>query len=119
VLVRRLDKPGSDYYLVPWSTERGIVLVIKVDAERGVMSSAAALRVPLSRLVRSPEEARDLVVERLGQRVIGEPELVWQPCRESASALQPLYRVVVESGEAFVGIDGSVHPRLTPFGKGG
>jgi hypothetical protein len=119
VLVRRLDKPASDYYLVPWSTERGIALVIQIDAERGVMSSVAALRVPLSRLVPSPEDARVLVLERLGQRVSGEPQLVWQPCRESASPLQPLYRVVVEGGEAFVGVDGFVHRRLTPFGKGG
>ena len=119
LLVSRLDRTASDYYLVPWSDERGIVLVIQVDAERGVMSSAAALRVPLSRLVPSPEEARAFVFERLRQRSVGEPQLVWQPCLESASPLQPLYRVVVESGEAFVGVDGSVHRRLTPFGRGG
>jgi hypothetical protein len=119
VLVRRLDKPASDYYLVPWADDRGIVLVIQIDAERGVMSSAAALRVPLSQLVPSAEEARDVVFDQFKQRIVGEPELVWQPCRESASPLQPLYRIAVESGEAFVGVDGSVHPCLTPFDKGG
>jgi hypothetical protein len=119
LLVRRLDVPGQYYYLVPLEDERGILLVVQVDGTSGAMSSAAVMPAPIPRLVMTPEEARDLVSDRLGKRVTGEPQLVWQPCHESASSLQPLYYVQIESGDAFVGANGSVYRNLTPFGKGG
>jgi hypothetical protein len=119
LLVTRLDTPKGDYYLVPWQDKRGIVLVVQVDAWSGVMSGAAVLSTPLPRLVMSPDEARQAVAARLSQRVIGEPQLVWRPCRESASPFQPLYQVPVAGGEAFVSVDGAVYRSLTPFGKGG
>src|SRR5262249_28431991 len=65
------------------------------------------------------DEARQAVAARLSQRVIGEPQLVWRPCRESASPFQPLYQVPIAGGEAFVSVDGSVYRSLTHFGKGG
>jgi hypothetical protein len=119
IMVRRLDVPGRDYYLVPWVAERGIVLVVQVDASTGVMSNAVPLPNPLSRLVISPEEAQRAVDESWHPSVMGEPRLVWCPCRESSSPFQPFYQIATEKGEAFVGVDGSVYPRLTPFGKGG
>lgn len=119
LLVTRLDIAGRDYYLVPWLDGRGIVAVAQIDAQSGVLASAAAFSTPLTRLVMTANDARRAVSDRLGQAVFGEPELVWQPCREAASPLQPLYRVSTASGDAFVGVDGSVHLRLTTFGKGG
>jgi hypothetical protein len=119
LFVTRLEAPDRDYYLVPWEDQRGIVLVVTVDASRGEMLSAAALPNPLAQLVVSPDEARRAVESRFGNHTIGEPKLVWRPCHESASPFQPLYQIAVEGGEAFVGVDGSVYRRLTPFGKGG
>jgi hypothetical protein len=119
LLVTRLDEPDRDYYLVPWEDERGVVLVVQVDASGGEMSSAALLPTPITRIVMSADEARRIVETRLKQRAIGQPRLVWRPSHESASPLQPFYRVEVEGGETFVGVDGSVYRRLTPFGKGG
>jgi hypothetical protein len=119
LLVARLDEPDRDYYLVPWQDQRGVVLVVQVDASSGEMSSAALLPTPLTRIAMSPDEARRVVETRLKQRIIGEPNLVWRPSHESASPLQPLYHIAVEGGDAFVGVDGSVYRRLTPFGKGG
>lgn len=119
LLVKRIDQPDRDYYLVPWQDQRGVVLVAQVDASSGEMSSAAVLPTPLPSIVMSPAEARRIVEARLKLRVTGEPILVWRPSRESASPLQPLYRVEVDGGEAFVGVDGSVYRSLTLFGKGG
>lgn len=119
-LVLRLDTTGRDYYLVPWRDGRGIVAVVQIDAESGTMASVAVLPKPLERLMVTPDEARQAVSKRLGQRALGRPELVWRPCRETASPLQPVYRVTTEGGgTAFVGVDGSVYLGLTPFGKGG
>ena len=119
LLVRRLDAPDRDYYLVPWQDRQGIAFVVQIDAQSGAMSSLARLPTPLPRIVVTPEEARRAVADQLHRRVVGEPRLVWRPCRESASPLQPLYHVAVEEGNAFVGVDGAAYPRLTPFGKGG
>jgi len=119
LLITRLDQPDRDYYLVPWQDQRGVVLVVQVDASSGEMASAAALAKPIRRLVMSADEARHLVETQLNKRVIGEPRLVWQPSRESASPLQPLYHLSVDGGDAFVAVDGSVYRSLTPFGKGG
>ena len=119
LLVTRLDQPNRDYYLVPWQDQRGVLLVALVDAASGEMASAAAFATPMRQLVMSPSEARRLVETQLNTRVRGDPKLVWQPARESASPLQPLYRVSVDGGEAFVAADGAVHRTLTPFGKGG
>ena len=119
LLVSRLDEPDRDYYLVPWQDQRGVVLVVQVDASSGAMSSAALLPTPLSRIVMSADEARRIVETRLKQRIIGEPKLVWRPSHESASPLQPVYHLAVQGGDAFVSVDGSVYRSLTPFGKGG
>ncbi|HSB09222.1 MAG TPA: hypothetical protein VLM38_06895 [Blastocatellia bacterium] len=119
LLVTRVDEPDRDYYLVPWLDQRGVVLVAQVDGSSGEMSSAAVLPTPMPSIVMSPDEARRIVASRLALRITGEPKLVWRPSHESASPLQPLYHIPVEGGEAFVGVDGSVYRRLTPFGKGG
>jgi hypothetical protein len=119
LLVARLDKPDRDYYLVPWQEERGIVLIVQVDASSSEMLSVVVLPAPVPHIVMSPDEARRIVKTRLKQRMVGEPKLVWQPSRESASQLQPLYHIAIEGGDVFVGVDGSVYRSLTPFGKGG
>jgi hypothetical protein len=69
--------------------------------------------------VTDPDDAARAAADALGRRVVGQPQLVWRPCRESAGPLQPLYRVVTEGGEAFVSAAGIVHRTLTPFGRGG
>lgn len=119
VHVQRLDAPEQGYYLVPWRDERGIVLIVQVDAERGQMSSLALQSMPLQQLVLPPAEVERCVAEQLDVPVLAEPTLVWMPCRESASSFLPLYRVAVEGGSVFVAMDGTVHRRLTPMLRGG
>jgi len=117
-LVARLDRPERSFYLVPWRDERGVVLVAQVDAASGALNSVAVLPEPVGDVLISKERARALVTAG-GGRVAGDPQLVWQPCRESMSPLQPLYRVPIERGAAYVAMDGTVHDQLTPLGKGG
>jgi hypothetical protein len=119
LLVTRLDMPDRDYYLVPWQDQRGVLLVVQVDALTGEMSAAAAFPKPQPTMVMSPNQAQSIVEAQLQERVIGEPKLVWQPSRESSSSLQPFYEVAIKDGKVFVGVSGSIYPSLTPFGKGG
>ena len=118
-LVRRLDASGRDYYLVPWEDSRGVVAIVHVDGASGEMASMVVLPIAVMRVIPTPDEARRAVANSLGQSPAGALELVWRPCRESASPFQPLYRVPLADGEAFVAVSGSVHRELTPFGKGG
>ena len=93
VLVKRLDMPEHDYYLVTWADEQGIRLIAQVDAVTGALASAAPLQQPLPRLMIDASEARRLVIENLDPDVIGEPQIVWYPCRESASSFLPFYQI--------------------------
>lgn len=119
ILVWRLDAPGQGYYLIPWQSKQGVVIVVQVDAQSGVMSSAATLAGPVQRLMLASEEAQRAVSDQLGIHATGEPRLVWQACHETASPFQPLYQVPIEGGHVFVSVDGQVYRRLTPFMKGG
>lgn len=117
-LVARLDRPERSFYLAPWRDERGVVLVAQIDAASGALNSVVVLAEPVGDVLIPPERARSLVIAGRGGAA-GDPQLVWRPCRESMSPLQPLYRVPTEGGAAYVAMDGTIHDRLTPLGKGG
>lgn len=119
VYVARLDQPGHGYYLVPWLQLRGITLIVVIDAQTGMLSSVAHQATPQSNLVLSLEELRLRIAEQSSLQMTGEPTLVWQPCRETASPFLPLYMVPTNNGTIFVGMNGALHHQLTPFMKGG
>lgn len=119
LLVRRLDAEDQAYYLVPWCEQQGIRLIVQVDAGLGRMASLALQSQPLQSLVLPPSEASQSVASQLGLAALGEPELVWMPCRQSSSPFLPLYRVGVPGGDVFVAMDGVVHSRLAPMLRGG
>ena len=118
-LVRRLDAPGRDYYLVSWHDARGVVALIHVDGTGGEMVSRVVLPLAVTRLIPTPDDARRAVTSQLRQEPTGAPELVWCPCQETGSPMQPLYRVPVAAGSVFVAVSGSVHHELTPLGQDG
>lgn len=119
IYVARLDQPGHGYYLVPWQQARGITLIVLIDAQTGMFSSVAHQSTPQHNLVISLEELRRHIAEQSSLCVKGDPTLVWQPCRETASPFLPLYMVPTEGGNIFVGMNGALHRQLTPFMKGG
>ncbi|MDR3390979.1 MAG: hypothetical protein P4L77_04520 [Sulfuriferula sp.] len=119
MLVTRLDVPERAYYLVPWQDDRGITLVIQIDAQTGVMSSAAALAAPQQHIVISPEQAQRIASDTLGVQAVDTPQLVWQACRETGSPFQPLYLIPVVDSHVFVAMNGTAYRQLTPFIKGG
>jgi hypothetical protein len=118
IFVRRLDRPEQSSYLVPWRDARGIAAVIQIDAATGAMQSVAVFAAPLMELVLPEERARALATATFGP-IIGDAELVWRPCRESTSALQPLYRFETGQGEIYVTANGVASDHLTPLGNGG
>ena len=117
ILVKRLDEPERGYYLVTWGDEQGIRLIAEVDANTVELTSAVA--AAQSQLMIDMTEARRLVLEKSSQEVLGEPQIVWHPCRESSSPYLPFYRFTTAEGMVFVRGDGALYTSLTPFGKGG
>jgi hypothetical protein len=114
LLVARIDDPNGDYYLVPWENERGVAVIVQVNARSGAMASLAELPSPQPGIVITPDDA-----VRAVPNARGIPRLVWQPCRESSSAFLPFYRIDTGEGAVFVRGDGRVFQTLTPFGRGG
>ncbi len=117
--IDRLDRPTRPYYLVPWRDARGISLVVNLDAVTAALASVTVLPEPIDRLVVPLETARDIAARALAAPIVSGPRLVWQPCREGSSPLQPFYEARTASEVVYVGADGTTYPALTPFGRGG
>lgn len=118
-LVTRLDAPDRDYYLVPWETAAGTVLLVQVNAIGGQLAAATLLPSPRPHLPVSPDDAIQAAQILQGSPAAGPPRLVWQPCRESTSPSRPFYLVPTARGNVFVDMDGAARIALTPLGKGG
>lgn len=127
VLVRRLDRLDSYYYIVPLqrSAKRTAVLG-RIDARYGTYRSAVAL--PSERQTYTIIDQRtvlDLILDkrvelpsRKGRLLVRKeaiclyPTLVWQPCLESLSPYWPFYLVSVGNERIYIRIDGQVFTEL-------
>ena len=107
--VRRLDRPGTQYYLVLLGEEA----VAAVDVDGGAVLSWAA--VSGLHLVVDEDEARQLA----GARDLTQPQLVWRSSAESRSPLYPLWEVRLGESSVYVDQQRSVWPELHPAGRGG
>ncbi len=119
LLVKRLDKPENAYYLIPWVITEGVVFVVEVDANSGIMLGTTTFPKPSPSPFLTPDEAKDCVVRKFPQRKFGNPRLVWRPCRESTSPIRPFYEIPVNKDFLYVDMDGLIVLELTPLGLGG
>jgi hypothetical protein len=134
VLVQRLDRVDSFYWIVPMS-RRGEVVpsAVAVDARFGDYRQAIVLPEPqadafaleddtalLDRVVGQrfelPERQGRLPLRKEALHVY--PTLVWRPCRESLSPFAPFKLIIVGAHQLYVRLlDGQVFVHLTT-GKG-
>jgi hypothetical protein len=129
VLVERLDRPGSYYFIVPMGRDASeLSAAVGVDArygdymqtialsQRGQPSHLAALDrdTVLRRLRDSPIE----LPEPRGHLILRDnlfcvyPALVWKPCRESLSPFYPFRMISVGEHRIYVRSDGRVFTQL-------
>lgn len=128
LLVQRLDRLDSFYYIIPRKDKSGaIAMVIAVDAvtgdylESAVRSASSGGIFPML----DPQEARARVIghaidmpDKQGRLVIRKqaaqlyPHLVWRPCRESLSPFCPFYMFTVGREHIYVGLDGLIFTEL-------
>lgn len=119
LLVERLDRHEQAYYLIPWLVTEGVVFIAEVDATSGIMLGATTFPKPAPSPFLTTEEAFDIVGLKFPQHAIGEPRLVWRPCRESTSPIYPFYQIPFDKGVLYVNMEGSIFTELTPLNLGG
>ncbi len=134
ILVQRIDKLDSFYYMVPMQTEKSVPVLVNVDGRFGNYQQAARTAKTqanaLARLNFDPQWAEKVLLGRkidLGRRgrltVCKEafslyPTLVWKPCRESMSPYIPFFMATVGDRRIYLRVDGQVFTKLHTRDRG-
>jgi hypothetical protein len=119
LLVERIDKPKSAYYLISWTDTEGVVFVVEVDAIKGIMLGATIFPKPVFSPFLTPDGAIDCATQKFPRHIFATPRLVWCPCRESTNPILPFYELLINEDVLYVDMDGSIFSELTPLGFGG
>lgn len=133
VLVQRLDRPDTFYWIVPRGRGRGATAVVNIDARYGTYMQARALPDPegTALLTLDRKDVDGLILDTLHQlpgregQLLVRPGLacvsdhwVWRPCRESLSPYYPFKVVNYGANRLYVRADGRVFTHLTTSGRG-
>jgi hypothetical protein len=131
VLVKRLDREGEAYYLVPVPQAGGgpEKMIMNVDAHLGTYRQSlrtadgpSGLYTPFNantareQLLLHGGFQKELLEKSAPVEV--EPQYVWMPCLESFSPYWPFQKTKVGERDAFIRIDGAVFYQLTTETKG-
>ena len=128
ILVKRLDKTESYYYLVPMKKGNTVTAMASIDAMSGQLGGCVAYPEP----IKTPFITRAQIVKRITGRTIDlgkgkielcegkfrvEPEMVWKPCKETLSPYYPLYVVTTATDkQIFIDYMGNVYTELHEVG---
>lgn len=131
LLVLRLDKINSYYYLVPWEKNGVVTAMTRLDARFGFFSGirlvgdqTKAKMITRNKVMKYVSEMRLDLPEKLGRfRLFPEtaclsPTLVWQPCWESWSPNLPFYQLTIGNIVIYIRMDGKIFTKLTMTGRG-
>ena len=127
IMVQRLDREDSYYFVVPFQSRKIVTAAVSIDARFGDYRQAVAL--PEGGTTVFMPHDRDAVLKRvignpiqlpepLGRLVIRKeafclyPTMVWMPCRESLSPFYPFHMITVGAHRIYVRIDGQIFTEL-------
>ncbi len=126
LLVERLDRKNSFYYIVPFERAADATLLVMIDARTGEFNEAVPLPHPSAYPPVSADEAKKILaaspgsVMPKGELARLRPSLVWKPSEQSQSPFEPLWRFVTGLGVRYVDQKGKVHTSIEePHLKGG
>jgi hypothetical protein len=133
ILIQRLDRLDTFYYLVPMGFRRRVIALVCIDARFGDYLQAARLpsrRNAFRDLNFDPQVAVQILLARpidfgrhgrlkvRKQAYALYPTLVWRPCRESMSPYLPFFMATVGNRRVYIRVDGAVFPRLHTHDRG-
>lgn len=128
VLVHRLDKTDSFYYIIPYEQkEKKATAAVAVDGRFGDYQQTIALPPGGSHILSGLD--RDEILESVkGQEIRLEcsresivvreeafclyPALVWRPCLESLSPFWPFHMVTIGDHRIYIRVDGRIFTKL-------
>ena len=128
ILVQRLDRLDSFYWIVPMLKARRLSAAVSVDARYGDYRQSVRLSEPARDVIGFADDRSVLehIVDRrfdlpsLEGRVLVRreaicvyPYYVWRPCLESLSPFYPFRMVTVGGHRLYIRIDGAVFTSLT------
>lgn len=132
VLVRHLDDPGLDYYIVDFRASDGrptgrMMFGVHIEGPgevTGIDRPGASLPPLVSR-----QEALSLIANRqltlpdgrlvpLVAAEFNAADLVWKPCDQSLTPFEPFYRLRIAGFVVYLRVDGELFTELTEFGAG-
>ena len=132
ILVQRLDKLDSFYYIVPMVREGMITSTALVHAVDGTLQGFVPLDKPTEKLYFDHEAVikklteRPIYMEDSGAKLMFRegtfsihPIMVWKLCKESLSKYRPFHMVTIGNTQIYVGWDGKVYTKLHDPGRFG
>ena len=128
ILVQRLDRLDSFYWIVPMLRQRSLSAAVSIDARYGDYRQSVRLPEPagegigfaddnevlkhiVDRRFDLPELEGRMLVRR--EAICVYPHYVWRPCLESLSPFYPFRMVTVGGHRLYIRIDGAVFTSLT------
>lgn len=125
ILVQRLDRPGSYYYLIPLESNKAITAMAIVDGMSGRLQEFSAYKDPIDSPIISRGRALEKVMERpidmgkeIGRLKFREgtfsfhPVMVWKPCKESMSPNYPFYMFTLGDKQVYMDYRGTIYTQL-------
>ncbi|MDD2336002.1 MAG: hypothetical protein PHD01_05435 [Geobacteraceae bacterium] len=126
LLVERIDRKDSFYYIVPFERKGKASVLVMIDARTGAFKEAAYFAEPTAYLPVSNSEARKKLVDFLGLTATEAESaqfvtsLVWKPSEASQSPFEPFWRFRTGEVDRYVDQKGNVHLSIeAPRMKGG
>jgi hypothetical protein len=130
MLVQRLDRLDTYYYIVPFGREDAVGAAVSVDARFGDYQQAIALQSAGLNIFTAldNERIREMTLGRrhelggrLGRMLIRKeayclyPTLVWRPCLESLSPFHPFHMITAGDYRIYVRVDGRIFTKLHTY----
>lgn len=126
LLVERIDRKDSFYYIVPFERKGKAAVLVMIDAGTGAFKEAAYFAEPSVYLPLSKNEARKKLIDFLGLSATEAESarfvssLVWKPSAVSRSPFEPFWRFTSDGVDRYVDQKGTVHLSIeVPRMKGG
>ncbi len=115
LLVERLDDPEVAYYLIPWMISEGVIFVVKVNALNGDFLELRTFSKPTPSPYLMPTQALACAQQEFPTSTFGNPQLVWQPCTESTSPMEPFYKIPYDEGVLYIRMNKTIFHKPTPL----